>query len=45
MPLQMSTISHMPSFAKVVCNTIALLRFPGVVAVSQPILHRASLGE
>jgi hypothetical protein len=28
MSLQRFTISHMPSFAKVVCSTIALLRFP-----------------
>jgi hypothetical protein len=28
MPLQRSTISCMPSFAKVVRSTIALLRFP-----------------
>jgi hypothetical protein len=45
MPLQRFTIGCMPSFAKVVCSTIALLRFPGVVAVLRPLLHRVSLGE
>jgi hypothetical protein len=45
MSLQRFTISHMPSFAKVVRNTIALLRFPGVIMVPWPLLHRVSLGE
>jgi hypothetical protein len=45
MPLQRFTIGCMPSFAKVVRSTIALLRFPGVVTVSRPFLHRVSLGE
>jgi hypothetical protein len=31
MPLQRFTMGRMPSFAKVVRDTIALLRFPGVV--------------
>jgi hypothetical protein len=31
MPLQRFTMGRMPSFAKVVRGTIALLRFPGVV--------------
>jgi hypothetical protein len=38
-------MSGMLSFAKVVHNTIALLRFPGVVVVPQPLLHHVSLGE
>jgi hypothetical protein len=31
MPLQRFTMGHMPGLAKVVCSTIAMLRFPGVV--------------
>jgi hypothetical protein len=31
MPLQRFTVGHMPGLAKVVCGTIAMLRFPGVV--------------
>jgi hypothetical protein len=34
-----------PTLAKVVRSTIALLRFSGVVVVPQPLLHRVSLGE
>jgi hypothetical protein len=45
MLLQRFTIGHMPSLAKVVRNTIALLRFPEVVAVPWPLLHYVSLGE
>jgi hypothetical protein len=45
MSLQRFTIGCMPSFAKVVHSTIALLRFPGVVAIPRPLLHRVSLGE
>jgi hypothetical protein len=45
MSLQRFTMGRMPSFAKVVCDTIALLRFSGVVTVPQPLLHRVSLGE
>jgi hypothetical protein len=45
MPLQKFTMGHMPGLAKVVCNTIAMLRFPGIAAVPQPLLHRVSLGE
>jgi hypothetical protein len=37
--------SHMPGFAKVVCGTIALLRFFGVVVVPRPLLHHVSLSE
>jgi hypothetical protein len=37
--------SHMPDFAKVVCGTIALLRFFEVVVVPRPLLHHVSLGE
>jgi hypothetical protein len=33
MPLQRLTTGRMPGLAKVVHSTIALLRFPGVVAV------------
>jgi hypothetical protein len=45
MSLQMFTIGRMLGLAKVVRGTIAMLRFPGVVAVPQPLLHRVSLGE
>jgi hypothetical protein len=45
MLLQRFTISRMPSFAKVVRSTIALLRFTKVVMVPRPLLHRVSLGE
>jgi hypothetical protein len=45
MPLQRFTMGRMPSIAKVVRSTIALLRFPGVVVVPWPLLHRVSLGE
>jgi hypothetical protein len=45
MPLQRFTTSHMPSFVKVVCGTIALLRFPGVVVVPRLFLHYVGLGE
>jgi hypothetical protein len=31
MPLQWFTMGHMLGFAKVVCGTIEMLRFPGVV--------------
>jgi hypothetical protein len=44
MSLQRFTMGRMPSFAKVVCSTIALLRFPSVVAVPWPHLHHVSLG-
>jgi hypothetical protein len=33
MQLQMFTMGHMPVLARVVHGTIAMLRFPGVVAV------------
>jgi hypothetical protein len=45
MSLQRFTMGRMPGLAKVVCNTISLLRFPEVVAVPQPLLHRVRLGE
>jgi hypothetical protein len=45
MPLQRFTMGHMPDLTEVLCSTIALLRFPGVVVVPQPLLHRVSLGE
>jgi hypothetical protein len=45
MLLQRFTMGRMPSFAKVVCSTIALLRFPMVVMVLWPLLHHVSLGE
>jgi hypothetical protein len=31
MPLKRFTMGHMPALAKVLCGTIAMLRFPGVV--------------
>jgi hypothetical protein len=45
MSLQRFTMGRMPGLAKIVCNTIVMLRFPGVVAVPRPLLHRVSLGE
>jgi hypothetical protein len=45
MLLQRFIMGHMPGLAKVVHSTIALLRFPKVDVVSQPLLHRVSLGE
>jgi hypothetical protein len=45
MLLQRLTMGHMPGLAKVVRNTIALLRFPRVDTVPRPILHYVSLGE
>jgi hypothetical protein len=45
MILQRFTMGCMSSFAKVVRSTIALLRFPGVVVVPWPLLHRVSLGK
>jgi hypothetical protein len=44
-PLQRFTMGRMPSFAKVIRSTIALLRFPRVDAVPRPLLHHVSLGE
>jgi hypothetical protein len=45
MSLQRFTMGRMPGLAKVVRSTIALLRFPRVVVVPLPLLHRVSLGE
>jgi hypothetical protein len=45
MLLQRFTMGRMPSFAKVVRGTVALLRFPKVVMVPRPLLHRVSLDE
>jgi hypothetical protein len=45
MPLQRFTMGRMLGLAKVVCSTISLLRFPGVVVVPQPLLHHVSLAE
>jgi hypothetical protein len=45
MMLQRFTMGRMPSFAKVVHSTIALLRFPELVTVSRPLLHRVCLDE
>jgi hypothetical protein len=45
MPLQRFTMGRMPSLAKVVPTTIALLRFPRVVAEPWPLLHHVSLSE
>jgi hypothetical protein len=45
MPLQRFTMGRMTGLSKVVRGTIALLRFPEVVMVPRPLLHRVSLGE
>jgi hypothetical protein len=45
MPLQRFTMGHVQSLAKVVRSTISLLRFPRVVMVLGPLLHRVILGE
>jgi hypothetical protein len=45
MSLQRFTMSHMPSFAKVVRSTIALVRFSVIVIVPWPLLHSVNLGE
>jgi hypothetical protein len=45
MSLQRFTMGRMSDLAKVVRSTIALLRFPRVVAVPQPLLHHVSLCE
>jgi hypothetical protein len=45
MSLQRFTMDRMAGLAKVVRSTIAMLRFPGVVAVPRLLLHRVSLGE
>jgi hypothetical protein len=44
MLLRRFTMGRMPGLAKVVCSTIALLRFLEVVAVPRPHLYRVSLG-
>jgi hypothetical protein len=43
--LQRFTMGRMLGLAKVVCSTIALLRFPGVITVPRPLLHRVNLDE
>jgi hypothetical protein len=43
--LQRFTMGHMSGLAKVVCGTIAMLRFPRVVALPQPLLHHVGLSE
>jgi hypothetical protein len=45
MPLQRFTMGRIPSLAKIVRSTIAMLRFPEVVAIPQSLLHHVSLGE
>jgi hypothetical protein len=45
MPLQRFNMGRMLGFAKVVRGTIALLRFPEVVTVLRPLLHRMGSGE
>jgi hypothetical protein len=45
MSLQMFTMGRMSGLAKVVCGTIAMLRFSGVVAVPLSLLHHVSLDE
>jgi hypothetical protein len=44
MSLQRFTMGHMPGLAKIVCSTIAMLRFLEVVMVPRGLLHRVSLG-
>jgi hypothetical protein len=38
-------MGRMPSFAKILRSTIALLRFFRIVMVPWPLLHHVSLGE
>jgi hypothetical protein len=45
MTLQRFTMGRMRGLVMVVRSTIAMLRFPEVVAVPWPLLHRVSLGE
>jgi hypothetical protein len=45
MSLEWFTMGRMSGLVKVVLSTIALLRFPRVVVVPQPLLHHVSLGE
>jgi hypothetical protein len=45
MLLQRFTIGRMPGLAEVVCGTIAMLRFPWVVAVPWHLLHHVGLKE
>jgi hypothetical protein len=45
MSLQRFTMDRMSGLAKVVCGTIAMLRFPGVVTVPRPLLHHVDLSE
>jgi hypothetical protein len=45
MSLQRFTMGRMLGLAKVVHSTKALLRFPGVVTVPRPLMHRVILGE
>jgi hypothetical protein len=45
MLLQRFTIGRMPGLAEVVCGTIAMLRFPWVVAVPWHLLHHVGLNE
>jgi hypothetical protein len=45
MPLQRFTMGRMSGFAKVVHGNIALLRFPGVVAIARPLLHHVGPDE
>jgi hypothetical protein len=45
MSLQRFTMGRMSDLAKVVCSTIAMLRFLGVVMVPRPLLHHVGLSE
>jgi hypothetical protein len=45
MQLQIFTMGRMPDLTNVVRGTIAMLRFPGVVRGTMPLLHHVSLGE
>jgi hypothetical protein len=38
-------MGHMLGLDKIVRSTIAMLRFPRVITVPLPLLHRVSLGE
>jgi hypothetical protein len=45
MTLQRFTMGCMPGLPKLVHSTVAMLRFPGVVAVPRPLLHHVGLRE
>jgi hypothetical protein len=45
MLLQRFTMGRMLDLAKIVCGTISMTRFPGVVAVTRHLLHHVGLSE